>query len=278
MPLARTERSNDWFRLRRIAHFILGQTRRGVAAIDLSTRSSEPEIIDAPNDLSCSEWAVILRELRLVNRWLGGSRAALGEIKSLIQEFLEQKTDNKVISVVDFGSGSADIPVALVGWARRKGYPIQVLAVDLDSSVCKIARKHTRYFPEILVLQGDARRSFLKEGGCDFILCSAFLHHFTNQEITTLLGDFLSKVRKGIVISDLHRHLLAYSGIRLLTALFSRSKAIRHDGPVSVLKGFRREEIRSILDAAGIKGAKLKWRWAFRYIVYIPAAPPCHSI
>ncbi|MDA2934707.1 methyltransferase domain-containing protein [Acidobacteria bacterium AH-259-D05] len=248
-----------------------------VALIDLSKRSNAPEIIDAPN-LSRSEWDVILRELRLANRWLGGSRAVVKELKSLVQELSQEEQGTREIRIVDFGSGSADIPMALVAWARRKGYSIQVLAVDIDSSVCKIAQYHTRYFPEIVILQGDVQRSFLKEGSCDLILCSAFLHHFGNEKIMRLLEDFRLRARKGIVISDLHRHLLAYVGIRLLTALLSRSKAIRHDGPLSVLKGFRREEIQSIVGGTGIEGTRLKWRWAFRYVIFIPAAPPCHSI
>jgi hypothetical protein len=59
-------------------------------------------------------------------------------------------------------------------------------------------------------------------------------------------------------------------GIRLLTGLLSRSRVIRHDGPLSVLKGFRRKELLSILERVGIRGARLKWRWAFRWVLVIP--------
>jgi len=103
-----------------------------------------------------------------------------------------------------------------------------------------------------------------------------FLHHFTDSKIATLLRSLLPKTRKGVVISDLHRHPLAYWGIRLLTFLFSRSKAVRNDGPLSVLKGFRRPEVGAILDAAGVGRARVKWRWAFRYVVFISATPTCH--
>ena len=249
-----------------------------MACVDLSKRSHEPEIIDAPHLLSCSEWLVILEELRAVNRWLGGSRAALQEVKALIQEIAGRETEKRAVEIVDFGSGSGDIPVALVTWARRRGHPIRVLAVDLDPRVCKIARRQTLHYPEITILQGDVRRPHLREGGCDLILCSAILHHFTDPEIACILGTLLPTTRKGIVISDLHRHPFAYFGIRLLTALFSRSKAVRHDGPLSVLKGFRRHELEAILGTAGIGQARVKWRWAFRYVVFIPAAPGCSPI
>ena len=244
--------------------------------VDFSQRSHESEILDAPHLLSSSELRVIFRELRIVNRWLGGSRAALQEIKPLIQEIAGEKTDKRPVEIVDLGSGSGDIPVALVTWARRAGYSLRVLAVDVDPTVCKIARRQTLHFPEITVLQGDVSRPPLREKGCDLILCSAFLHHFTDSKIATLLRSLLLTARKGVVISDLHRHPLAYWGIRLFTILFSRSKAVRNDGPLSVLKGFRRPEVEAILDTAGVPRARVKWRWAFRYVVFISAMPSCH--
>jgi len=244
--------------------------------VDFSKRSHEPEIIDAPQLLNSSKWRVILRELRIVNRWLGGSRAVLQEIKPLIEEIAGEKSDQLPVGIVDLGCGSGDIPTALVTWARKEGYSLRVLAVDVDPTVCKFAYRQTFDFPEISILQGDVNRPPLRERGCDLILCSAFLHHFTDSEIAALLRALLPKTRKGVVISDLHRHPLAYWGIRLLTALFSRSRAVRNDGPLSVLKGFRRPEVRAILEAAGVGRAKVKWRWAFRYVVFVSATPSCH--
>ena len=236
---------------------------------ELSQRSQAPEIIDTPGELSSSEWEVVLGELRLVNRWLGGLPAALGEIQSLVRKLSEQGS-RRPIRIVDLGSGSADIPLALAAWAKPRGYHLQILAVDLSSSVCRIAQHHTRRCPEVTILQGDVRHSFLKEGGYDLVLCSAFLHHFTDQEISEILKNWVSGSTAGVVVSDLQRNLLAYLGIRFLTGLLSRSRAIRHDGPLSVLKGFRRKELLSILEKAGVRGARLKWRWAFRWVVVIP--------
>jgi 2-polyprenyl-3-methyl-5-hydroxy-6-metoxy-1,4-benzoquinol methylase len=213
---------------------------------------------------------VILRELRLVNQWLGGRAAVLREIKSLVQRLSEEKRGRRLIRIVDLGSGSADIPLALVSWAKKKGHLLQVLAVDLSASVCQIAQHRTRHCPEVTVIQGNAQQSFLKQDGCDLVLCSAFLHHFTDPEISMLMKDWASRSRTGIIVSDLHRHPLAYFGIRLLTGLLSRSRVIRHDGPLSVLKGFRRKELLSILERVGIRGARLKWRWAFRWVLVIP--------
>ena len=82
---------------------------------------------------------------------------------------------------------------------------------------------HPPVAPEVTILQGDVRHSFLKEGSYDLVLCSAFLHHFSDQEISELLKNWVSGSTAGVVISDLHRNLLAYLGIRFLTGLLSRS-------------------------------------------------------
>ena len=198
------------------------------------------------------------------------------KVKPLIQGIAGRETEQRAVEIVDFGSGSADIPIALVNWARREGHSIRVLSVDLDPTVCEIARRQTLTYPEITILQGDVRKPHLRENGCDLLFCSAFLHHFTNAKIAGILRTLLPKTRQGIVISDLHRHPVAYFSIRLLTSLFSRSRAVRNDGPLSVLKGFRRPDIRTILDTAGIHQARVRWRWAFRYVVFIPATPSCH--
>ena len=121
----------------------------------------------------------------------------------------------------------------------------------------------------------------MKSGHCDLILCSAFLHHFTDQEIVQILRVLSPAVRKALVVSDLHRHPMAYLGIRCLTTLFSRSAAIRNDGPLSVLKGFRRQELEWILLRAEMSPASLKWRWAFRHVLVVPTEPvllsPCQG-
>ncbi len=238
-------------------------------SIDFSRRDPAQEIIDRPERLTKSHWVRILRELRSVNRWLGGERAALRELQLLVAEIAE-RDGHRPVRVVDFGCGSVDLGAALVSWARRKGYRIHVTGVDWNPLVCEIAQQHTARFPEIAIVRGDVRSPPLMPGNCDLILCSAFLHHFSNQEIVQILRVLAPAARQALVVSDLHRHPVAYLGIRCLTTLFSRSAAIRNDGPLSVLRGFRRRELEWILRRAKMAPASLKWRWAFRYVLVVP--------
>lgn len=243
-------------------------------SLDFSKRRHDREIIDDPEKLDRRQWAVILRELGLVNRWLGGTRAALRAIKPLVRE-LHLRRPGIPVEVVDFGCGSGDILSSLVLWAREEGCPLRAVGIDLNPEVCRIAREETLHLEEVEIVRGDVNHPCIKTRGCDLILCSAFLHHFTNEEIAELLMNLLGLSRSAVIMSDLHRHPLAYWGIRLLSGLCSRSEAIRHDGPLSVQRAFRRDDLKAILGAAGVNEARISWRWLFRYVMVIPARGSC---
>ncbi len=73
--------------------------------------------------------------------------------------------------------------------------------------------------------------------------------------------------RRGFFINDLHRNAIAHHSIKLLTTLFSRSYLVKNDAPLSVLKGFKRKELRDHLELAGIRNYQIEWKWAFRWLI-----------
>jgi hypothetical protein len=44
---------------------------------------------------------------------------------------------------------------------------------------------------------------------------------------------------------------------------------VKHDGPLSVLRGFKKSELIGVLQKAGIESYSLKWKWAFRWQLII---------
>ena len=82
------------------------------------------------------------------------------------------------------------------------------------------------------------------------------------------------EVRIGIVINDIHRNWFSYYSIKLLTKLFSKSAMVKFDAPLSVLRAFKKNELKSILDQAGFSNYTLKWMWAFRWQVIIYLGTP----
>ena len=72
---------------------------------------------------------------------------------------------------------------------------------------------------------------------------------------------------RGFFINDLHRHPFAYYSIRWLTYFFSRSYLVKNDAPLSVLRGFVREDWRLLLKQAALYPVSIHWKWAFRWLI-----------
>src|SRR5512135_3261967 len=89
----------------------------------LPDRRYSPELIDLPiENNSLSEYAGSLADIRKVNRFLGDYHAVLKYFSSLVSA--DAALLARPIKVLDVATGSADIPAAIVKWARRRGIQI----------------------------------------------------------------------------------------------------------------------------------------------------------
>jgi hypothetical protein len=102
----------------------------------------------------------------------------------------------------------------------------------------------------------------------DVLHAALFCHHLTEQEIVRLLRFALDH-KSVLVINDLERNSIAYYAIRTLTRLFSKSRLVKHDAPLSVLRGFKRSEWKNMIAEAGAKKFTINKRWAFRHQVIV---------
>ena len=77
----------------------------------------------------------------------------------------------------------------------------------------------------------------------------------------------MRRIGKLIMINDLLRgpleYALAWTGCRLLT----RSRIVRHDGPVSVRAAFTMGEVRDLASQAGLEGVNLTRHWPGRFLL-----------
>jgi 2-polyprenyl-3-methyl-5-hydroxy-6-metoxy-1,4-benzoquinol methylase len=221
-------------------------------------RSREKELMDLPGNPA----AVLeedLRNLRVINRYLGAYRGALRCLNRLADEHRL-----KELSLLDVGTGSGDIPLAIAFWARKKNISVTITALEPDPVAAGVARHHTKDFPEISIVRGDGLRPPFFSRSFDFVLASQLLHHFSEEEIITLLRTWSKLARKAILVSDLTRHPLAYFGIRLLTGLFTRNPMTRTDAPLSVRRAFTLGEWRELFSEARIGKFHLSSLFPFR--------------
>ena len=196
-------------------------------------RIDEPELMDAPG-LPSFEVQDAYRVLRRVNRQLGN----LGTIRREFRRFLrEDVAGRNSISVLDLGSGSGDIPLALqklVGGSRSA----QVIAFDRDETAVSEASR--RSLPTI---RGDALRLPFADGSVDLVTAVKFAHHFSGASLTRLILEMARVAKHRVVVLDIRRHRLAYWGFRAWSRLFTSNRLVRYDGPLSVLRGFTRDEL-----------------------------------
>ena len=172
---------------------------------------------------------------------LGGTRAVLAELARLLPSLGASAT------LLDVGTGLADIPRKARELARARGLALRTFGLDeapslsvatkssLDGSVC-----------------GDARSLPLATGSVDVVTCSQLLHHFADDEIPAVLRELDRVARGWVVVSDLRRSWLAAWGFWLVSWPLGFHRVTRHDGVVSVVRGFTVDELaRHVLAATG---------------------------
>src|SRR5660397_228521 len=107
-------------------------------------RKSLPELLDLPHDsFARDELEGALKDLTLVNHYLGNGRAVLKHLAAMNVE-----TADEGFTVLDVATGTADIPVTIAKWARQARIRVGITAVDLDPLTINIARKRSEPYPE----------------------------------------------------------------------------------------------------------------------------------
>jgi ubiquinone/menaquinone biosynthesis C-methylase UbiE len=207
-------------------------------------RRDDPELMDAPG-LPEDEVEDAYRVLRLVNKQLGNLRTIRLEFLRFVREDMG---DRDGIAVLDVGSGSGDIPEAIGGMLPDR--PVHVMALDRDPTAVASARRRS-----LSVVRGDALRLPFADRTIDLVIAVKFAHHFHGPSLDQMLGEMARVARRRVVVLDIRRHWLAYWGFLAWSRTFTSNRLVRHDGPLSVLRGFAPEELR----AAATKLGELDW-------------------
>ena len=106
-------------------------------------------------------------------------------------------------------------------------------------------------------------RSTLCAGSFDYVHCGRVPAPLRHRGRRAASATPVQPHRRGLVVNDLHRHPLSLPAVDWGTRLLSRSSMVRHDGPLCVRRGFRREELG---DLAGFTWHLVDRRWAFRFV------------
>ena len=196
--------------------------------ISFKNRANLTEIMD---DLTqpAHEFDAAYRELKVVNERLGGIRA--------IERFLPRGSN---LLMLDVASGGCDVGEALLDHSSSR-----VVSLDLNARGLKFAK---RTWP----VAGDALRLPFRDRSFDVAMASLFFHHLSEEDCPRVLAEMWRVSRQRVLVNDLHRHAVAYFSFQVLATLFSKSRMVRHDGPVSVRRAFHPDELLRIAERAGV--------------------------
>jgi ubiquinone/menaquinone biosynthesis C-methylase UbiE len=207
-----------------------------------------------------------LADLRRINRFLGGSRVVLEALSSSLRN-----SSQSGLSLLDVGTGSADIPGAVAAWCNGRGLAPMIVGLDLSERNIRVSRNRLGVSDQVQLIQADSLKLPFVDRSFQFVTASLFLHHFEDADVVRLLADFSRVARRAVIVNDLLRNLVPYYFSRVTGPILARSFLTRNDGPISVLRGFTTDELLHLAERAGLKRCKI--RRVFPYRLSLIAEP-----
>jgi len=223
------------------------------------------ELLDDP--ASAPELAVrSLRDVALANRWFGGRRAIATEVLAIAAR---HRPAGRALTLLDVGAGLGDIAASVVQQASRAGTTVRAIGLEHTAALAEASRPACPH-----AVAGDVRRLPFADASVDIVTCSQLLHHFTDDEAAPLLRECSRVARLAVVVGDLRRSWLAMAGLWSSSFLLGFHPVSRHDGLVSIRRGYTSAELRALVERATGRPAVVRHRLGFRVTaVWHPHSP-----
>lgn len=224
--------------------------------MSLRERSVADEIMDDA-DQSEEAFRTALRNLE----WL--SKVTFGYVPTL--RFLDRvvrEGHSRRLRILDVGAGGGDMLRKIAAWGGTRGVQVELTGLDIS----QWARVHAleadtpaRWITGDLFALSD-NETF------DIVLCSLFAHHLRDPAVVRLLRWLDTRSRVGWMISDIHRHWIAWAGVWVLVRAVRMDPMVVHDSTVSIARGFVRADWDRAIAEAGVV-AQVRWSMPFRWVV-----------
>jgi 2-polyprenyl-3-methyl-5-hydroxy-6-metoxy-1,4-benzoquinol methylase len=237
----------------------------------LRRSANSPELLDGPLD-DLVELAANLRDLRRVNRLLFGSRLSIGAIRAVGVAARGTPDEERTLRILDVGTGSADVPLALLDDARRRHGAMEVVAVDSRPEVLDAARRLDPALdrtPGLTLRVSDGRLLPFEDDAFDVAHTSLVIHHLEPDEAVALLVE-MRRVAAAVVVNDVVRSWRVWLGAWVLARVGTRNRLSRNDAPLSARRAYTEPELSRLLSAAGLTPV-LRRRDPLRYRIAIAA-------
>lgn len=194
-----------------------------------------------------------MRDVERANVMFGGRRAALAELDGILRELPDGST------ILDVGTGRGDIPAAVKARAKSLGKSLHTIGIDQSLPLV------VEHYPgNDVVVRGNALSLPFHDASVDVVLASQVLHHFPEKAAIAMVREMNRVARRRVVISDLRRSVMAATGLWMSSFLLGFHPVSRHDGVVSVMRGFIPSELAEIVAKATGQRPEVHRRLGFR--------------
>ena len=180
-----------------------------------------------------------IRDVARSNVLFGGRRAALAAVDGLLAP------PGALLTLLDVGTGLGDIPAAISARARARGARVRTVGLDEARDLLATSRDQLSD-----VVCGDATALPFRDHSVDVVTCSQLLHHFADDDLAGVIRELDRVARRQVVIADLRRSRMAAAGFWLASFPLGFHQVTRHDGVVSVFRGFTAKELRDAISTA----------------------------
>jgi len=224
--------------------------------MSLARRHRQPELMDDPA-LDPAEHRRALAGLARINAVSGSAKLLWPAIRHLA------RTTNRPLKVFDIATGSGDVPAALHRQAIRENLPIEFAGCDISPVAVEVA---SRSGSPVQVFSLDVLRDPLPSG-FDVFISSLFLHHLDEPEVVAVLRKMREADPRLILVNDLERSRFNYLAVWVASRLFSRSRVVHVDGPLSIEGAFTVPEMRALTEQSRLTGATVREAFPCRMLL-----------
>ena len=177
-----------------------------------------------------------LADVALANALFGGTRAVLVEVGNVLPEL------GATATLLDVGSGIGDIAARARELARQRGTDLSLVTIDMAETLAVASRARTGN-----AVRGDATSLPFADRSVDVVMCSQTLHHFDDASASRVLRELDRVARVRVIVSDLRRSWIAAAGLWMASFPLGFHPVSRHDGVVSIMRGYTGDELRALI-------------------------------
>jgi 2-polyprenyl-3-methyl-5-hydroxy-6-metoxy-1,4-benzoquinol methylase len=200
-----------------------------------------------------------LHDVARSNLLFGGTRAVVAELRRTLGQYERSPSSSRELTLLDVGTGIGDIPSGAQRAAQAFGVRLTTIGLDESEILANDSRARTSES-----ICGSALALPVADHSVDIATCSQVLHHFADDDARQVIRELHRVARVRVIVSDIRRSWLAAGGIWLASFPLGFHPVSRHDGVVSVMRGFTATELSGIVTGAVGRTPTVRRRIGFR--------------